>query len=63
MPSTGLDNFPSENDDRFAVGWQRLTRQEFLEAISAALLDRLPKHELDQSEKSALPPGPHTGLE
>jgi hypothetical protein len=54
MPTGDVNSHPSENDDRFAVGWQRLTREEFLEAITAALLDRVPRHELEQSEKASL---------
>ena len=50
---TGDPSFQSgESDDRFAVGWQRLTREEFLEAISEAVLDRVPRQELEQLEKS-----------
>ncbi len=55
MP-TGDPSFQSgESDDKFAVGWQRLTREEFLEAISEAVLDRVPRQELEQLEKSGPP--------
>ena len=55
MPTTDDKGHSTENEDKFSVGWQRLTRQEFLEAISAALLDKVQKvqrHELEQSGKS-----------
>jgi hypothetical protein len=51
MPPPDVNGPPKESEDRFAVGWQRLTRQEFLEAISAALLDRVQKHDLENAEK------------
>jgi hypothetical protein len=50
MP-TGDVHTLSQGDGKFAVGWQRLTPQEFLDAISAAVLERLPRNETDQSEK------------
>jgi hypothetical protein len=40
---------------RFAVGWQRLTRQEFLEAIVVAVLDKLQKHRAELAERAPLP--------
>jgi hypothetical protein len=43
----------SEHDDRLAVGWQRLTREEFLEAVSSAVLDTVQKHESEQAQKSS----------
>jgi hypothetical protein len=52
MLTTDVKSHTIDNEGRFAVGWQRLTRQEFLEAISAALLDKVQKHESEQAEKS-----------
>ncbi|MGD0963208.1 MAG: hypothetical protein ABSA57_04805 [Candidatus Acidiferrales bacterium] len=55
MPPTDDNGHSTENEGKFSVGWQRLTRQEFLEAISAALLDKVQKvqrHELEQSGES-----------
>jgi hypothetical protein len=40
----------TEPETRFAVGWQRLTRQEFLDAITVALLDKVRRHQLEQGE-------------
>jgi hypothetical protein len=42
----------TQSEDRFAVGWRRLTREEFLEAISAAVLDTVQRHESEQAAKS-----------
>jgi hypothetical protein len=42
----------AQSEDRFAVGWRKLTREEFLEAISAAVLDTVQKHESEQAAKS-----------
>jgi len=42
-----------QGEDRFAVGWRKLTREEFLEAISAAVLDTVQKHESEQAAKSS----------
>lgn len=44
----------TESETRFAVGWQRLTRQEFLDAITVALLDKVRRRQLEQGEN----PGP-----
>jgi len=41
-----------QGEDRFAVGWRKLTREEFVEAISAAVLDTVQKHESEQAAKS-----------
>ena len=43
----------TQGEDRFAVGWRKLTREEFLEAISAAVLDTVQKHESEQAAKSS----------
>jgi hypothetical protein len=42
----------TQGEDRFAVGWRKLTREEFVEAISAAVLDTVQKHESEQAAKS-----------
>jgi hypothetical protein len=42
----------TQSEDRFAVGWRKLTREEFLEAISAAVLDTVQRHESEQAAKS-----------
>jgi hypothetical protein len=42
----------TQSEDRFSVGWRRLTREEFLEAISAAVLDTVQRHESEQAAKS-----------
>ncbi len=49
MPTADAERHTAEA--RFAVGWQWLTREEFLEAITAALLDKAGMH-LEQAEKS-----------
>jgi hypothetical protein len=58
MPTTDVETHPTETEARFAVGWQKLTRDEFLEAIAVALLDKVRNHQLEQAEKSSSsPPG------
>jgi len=42
----------TQSEDRFSVGWRRLTREEFLEAISEAVLDTVQRHESEQAAKS-----------
>lgn len=39
-----------EREPRFAVGWQKLTKQEFVEALTLAVLDKVRTHQLQQSE-------------
>jgi hypothetical protein len=41
MPTTRVKSRPAKTEDRFAVGWQKLTREEFLEALSVALLEKV----------------------
>lgn len=36
-----LDAQPAEMETKFAVGWQKLTKQEFLDAVAIALLDKV----------------------
>jgi hypothetical protein len=43
----------TQGEDRFAVGWRKLTREEFLEAISEAVLDTVQRHESEQAAKSS----------
>ncbi len=59
MPATDSNGHSNESEAKFAVGWQRLTREEFLEAISAALLDKVQQHESERSEKPGLFPDAH----
>jgi hypothetical protein len=61
MPTADVNIQQTENEDRFSVGWQKLTREEFLEAISAAVLDKVRRLELQQGEKSGH--FPHTQTE
>lgn len=45
MPTTHVESHPTETQDRFAVGWQKLTREEFLEALAAALVEKVQNHQ------------------
>jgi len=57
MPTADVETHPTETEARFAVGWQKLTRDEFLEAIAVALLDKVRNHQLEQLRNLApLPP-------
>jgi len=52
MPTTDVNGRSSESEAKFAVGWQRLTREEFLEAISAALLEKVQMRESEHGEEA-----------
>jgi hypothetical protein len=52
----------TESEARFAVGWQRLTRQEFLDAITVAVLDKVRRHQLEQGENPDPSPNGTTDL-
>lgn len=44
MPSGDVKSHPPETETRLAVGWQKLTKQEFVEALTVALLDKVRGH-------------------
>jgi len=55
MQSGERKGHAAESETRIAVGWQRLTKQEFVEALTAALLDKVQNHlseHVDKTESS-----------
>ena len=41
-----------EREPRFAVGWQKLTKSEFVEALTLAVLDKVRIRQLRQAEEN-----------
>ena len=41
QPNAQMDAQAAGIEAKFAVGWQKLTKQEFLEAVTVALLDKV----------------------
>lgn len=44
MPSDNLHTHQTSSERKFRVGWQKLTQQEFLEALTAALIEKVDDH-------------------
>ena len=49
---------PVEIDTKFPIGWQKLTKEEFLEAVTIALLNKVQDLPSFQSANSAAPNTP-----
>jgi hypothetical protein len=41
MAGPNAENPVPEGEPRLAVGWQKLTKQEFVEALTAALIEKV----------------------
>lgn len=44
MPSNNLDLRQASIERKFQVGWQKLTEQEFVQALTVALLEKVDDH-------------------
>jgi uncharacterized protein (UPF0305 family) len=53
MPDDAPSNPGRETEARLRVGWQRLTKQEFVEALTAALMEKVRDLRGDDSESRA----------
>jgi hypothetical protein len=54
MPSDDAKD-PQMPETKLSIGWQRLTKQEFVEALTAALLDKV----RDRRQEEAKRPSPY----
>ena len=50
MPNDPANTTGGEHEKKFLVGWQKLTKQEFVEALTMAVLDKVRKLRGDDSE-------------
>jgi len=53
MPDDYASNPEGEFEAKFRIGWQKLTKQEFVEALTLAVLDKVRSLRRDESEKRA----------
>jgi hypothetical protein len=53
MSDDHASNPEGEIEAKFHVGWQKLTKQEFVEALTMAVLDKVRNLRRDESEKRA----------
>jgi hypothetical protein len=56
MASEKVKHQRNKVETRLTVGWQRLTREEFLEALTVALLEKLRSRETALAEDPASAP-------
>lgn len=54
MPSDNLHLHQTSIERKFQVGWQKLTQQEFLEALTAALIEKVDDHRRNYHRLSVL---------
>jgi hypothetical protein len=52
MPTSSARDLPSDSDPKFAVGWQKLTTDEFLEALASAVLEKVQSLKSGETEKA-----------
>jgi hypothetical protein len=53
MPEDAPSNPGRETEARLRIGWQRLTKNEFVEALTAALVDKVRSLRGDDAESRA----------
>jgi hypothetical protein len=53
MSDDHASNPEGEIEAKFRIGWQKLTKQEFVEALTMAVLDKVRSLRRDESEKRA----------
>lgn len=53
MPSDNLQLYRTSIERKFQVGWQKLTEQEFVQALTVALLEKVDDHRRNHHRLSA----------
>ncbi|HWF39455.1 MAG TPA: hypothetical protein VG322_13105 [Candidatus Acidoferrales bacterium] len=53
MSDDHASNSEGDIEAKFRIGWQKLTKQEFVEALTMAVLDKVRSLRRDESEKRA----------
>jgi hypothetical protein len=53
MATSSVTAPPGDNDPKFAVGWRKLTTDEFLEALTSAVLEKVRSFKAEETEPRA----------
>ena len=54
MPSDNLHLYQTSIERKFQVGWQKLTEQEFVQALTIALIEKVDDHRRNYRRLSML---------